>query len=166
MTKPDLKEWRELLQADLEAASNKQADLQEILSICENYYNEMQSVIRWISDQAAFIEGIKREYTNLYHIRFGDAPPLPTKASMPSEKLLSTPQERKKAVQELALEISKPGSEINDKTVLEELTRRSIKLVAGNPTAVISTILGGFTSEFEKVKGQRGTFKRKIQKIP
>ena len=82
------------------------------------------------------------------------------------EKLLRTSQERKTAVRDVALAISKPDSEITDKTILEELTRRSMKLVADNPTAVISTILGGFTSEFEKVKGQRGTFKRKIPENP
>ena len=163
MTKPDLKEWRESLQADLEEISNKKTDILKILSICAKYNNEIQSVISWISDQAAFIEGIKRQYTQLYRIRFEEAPPLITEVSITPERLLRTPQERKRAVQDIALSISKPDSEISDKTVLEELTRRSMKLEAGNPNAVVSTILNGFTSEFEKVKGKSGTFKRKIR---
>jgi hypothetical protein len=161
MTKLELKEWRELLQADLEMLSNKQTDILKILSICENYNNEIQSVISWISDQAAFIEGIKRQYTQLYRIRFGEAPPLLTEHPVPITKWLKTPLERKEAVRAIALEISKPNSEISDKTIIEELARRSMKLEAGNPSAVISTILTGFTSEFERILGKRGHFKRK-----
>ena len=75
--------------------------------------------------------------------------------------LYDTPERRKQTVQEVALAITKPGDNVSDKAIREELKRRGMKLIAGNPTATISTILHGFKSQFTKVEGKRGVFKRR-----
>ena len=59
-----------------------------------------------------------------------------------------------------ALSMTEPGDDVSDEAVLEELKRRGMKIDAANPTATISTILHGFKSQFEKVQGTRGVFKR------
>jgi hypothetical protein len=74
--------------------------------------------------------------------------------------LLDTPERRKQAIREVALSITKPGDDVSDEAVLEELRRRWMRINAPNPTAIISTILRGFKPQFEKVLGKRGVFRR------
>ena len=75
--------------------------------------------------------------------------------------ILDTPEHRKQAIRDVALSLTKPGDDVSDEAVLEELKRRGMRIEAANPTAAISTILNGFKPEFEKVQGKRGIFKRK-----
>ena len=162
MTIPKLEEWKESLQRDLENVGNKKDDLLKVISLCENYSREIQSVLNWVSDHVTFVDGIKGEYIRLYRIRFGQDPPLQVKEKPTmNEVLLNTSKARKKAVRDVALAISQPGSEISGKAILEEFTRKAMKLSGSNPNAIIGTILNGFTAEFEKVKGKSGIFKRK-----
>jgi hypothetical protein len=96
----------------------------------------------------------------MYFTMFGkQPPPRPTEVQV-KEVLLNTPQDRKHAIREAALAITKPGGEVSDEAVLDELKIRGMKVVANNPTAAISTILNGFKSQFKKVEGKRGVFTR------
>ena len=162
MTKPPvLKDWKSLLEAQLEKVGHGEADLRNLIYLCEDYLEQIRPPNRWLQEQARFLERILVHSREIYSARFQDALPPRPKDQVAKEVLLDTPERRRHEVREVALAISKSGDEVTDKAVLEELGRRGMKLVADNPTATISTILNGFTGHFEKVKGKRGVFRRK-----
>ena len=157
---PVLKDWKTLLEDHLNEAAYAEADILKIMYMCQDYLGEIQPISQWLGQQQAFVGQMQRLFSEMYFTRFGEQPPpRPTEAPI-TEVLLDTPKGRKQAIREAALSITKPGDEVSDEAVFEELRRRGMKIDAFNPTATISTILNGFKPQFEKVQGKRGVFRR------
>lgn len=158
---PVLKDWKGLVENQMQTAGYKEDDILKIAYACEDYIAEIQPAIKWVNDQNSFLQQISGNFRTQYAVRFGkEIPPRPTEMLV-SEVPLDTPEHRKQVVREVVLAITKPGDNVSDEMILEELKRRGMKLIAGNPTATISTILHGFKSQFTKVEGKRGVFKRR-----
>lgn len=157
---PALKDWSGLLERRLNKATYTEEGILEILRLCQDYTFEMQPTAQWLGQQQGYITQIYRILSDMYFTMFNkQPPPRPTETPV-KEVLLDTPEIRKQTIREVALAITKPGVEVSDEAVLEELKRRGMKLVANNPTATISTILRGFKPQFGKVQGKRGIFTR------
>ena len=157
---PVLKDWKTLVDEHLNKAAYTEADILKITYMCQDYLGEIQPIGQWIGQQQGFVTQMHRIFTDMYFTMFGkEPPPRPEEASI-TEVLLDTPESRKQAIREVALSITKPGDEVSDEAVLEELKRRGMKIDLVNPTATISTILNGYKPQFEKVQGKRGLFRR------
>lgn len=162
MTEPPvLKDWKTLVEKQLNKADYAEADILKIMYMCQDFLGEIQPINQWVGQQQAFVMQMHQIFNQMYITRFGKTlPPRPTEVPV-TEVLLDTPERRKQAIREVALSISKPGDDVADEAVLEELKRRGMKIDAANPTAAISTILHGFKPQFEKVQGKkRGIFRR------
>ncbi len=158
---PALKDWRGLLEKRLNEATYTEEDILEILYLCQNYLVEIQPVGQWLGQQQGFINQMQHIFNDMYFTMFNkQPPPRPTETPV-REILLETSEVRKQAIREVALSITKPGNEVSDETVLEELKRRGMKIDLINPTATISTVLRGFRPQFDKVEGKRGIFFRR-----
>jgi hypothetical protein len=158
---PKLKEWQEQLQQQLKMKTHAEADILDIIRTCEEYISEIQPIGRWVGQQEGFVMQMHRLFSDMYFTMFNkQPPPRPTEAPV-KEVILDTPEHRKQAIRDVALSLTKPGDDVSDEAVLEELKRRGMRIEAANPTAAISTILNGFKPQFEKVQGKRGIFKRK-----
>jgi hypothetical protein len=157
---PELKDWKKLVEDQLNKAAYAEADILKMLYMCQDYLGEIQPVGQWIGQQDGFIRKMYGIFSDMYFTRFDkQPPPRPTEAPI-KEVLLDTPEGRKQAIREVALSITKPGDDVSDEAVFEELKRRGMKIEAFNPTATISTILNGFKPQFEKIQGKRGVFRR------
>lgn len=158
---PVLKDWKTLVEEQLNKAAYAEADILKIMYLCQDYLGEIQPIGKWVGQQQEFVGQMYRIFSEMYFTMFGrQPPPRPTEAPTP-EVLLDTPECRKQAIREVALSITKPGDNVSDEAVFAELRRRGMKIDASNPTATISTILHGFKLQFEKVQGKRGVFRRK-----
>jgi hypothetical protein len=168
MTIQESKDWKRLLQDKLENTGNKKEDVQSICDICDEYSVEIGSLMRYLSEQDNFVAGIKHQYSVIYNLRFGSTPISHLNEPKKTEpKLLDNRKSRSQVIKEIALEVIKPGQETerNFTLIKELMKKRNLELVGGNPNAIISTILNGYVSEFEKVQGKKGVFKRKIADI-
>ena len=157
---PVLKDWKTLVEKQLNKSTYAEADILKIIYICQDYLGEIQPAGQWIAQQEGFVRQIYRIFTDMYFTMFGKQPPPPPTEAPIKEVLLGSPESRKQAIREVALSITKPGDDVSDEAVLEELKRRGMKIDTFNPTATISTILNGFKPQFEKVQGKRGVFRR------
>jgi hypothetical protein len=156
---PPLEDWRDQVENLIKQGEHEKQDVLNIIWLGQELISEMGPASRWISEQSQYLNAIVAEYMRIYSTRFGEQPPpQPHKEASP-EILLDTPERRKQTVREVALAIAKPGDNISDEAIVEELKRRGMKLDARNPTATISTILHGF-KQFNKVDKTRGVFKR------
>lgn len=157
---PVLKDWKALVEKGLKKSAYAEADILKIMYMCQDYLGEIQPIGQWVGQQQGFVTRIYSIFSDMYVTMFGkQPPPRPTEAPI-TEVLLDTPERRRQAIREVALSITKPGDDVSDEAVLEELKHRGMKIEAFNPTATISTILHGFKPQFEKVQGQRGVFRR------
>ena len=157
---PALKDWKGLLEKQLNKATYTEKDILEILYLCQDYLGQIQPIGQWLGQQQGFVTHMYSIFSDMYVTMFGkQPPPRPTEVPI-TEVLLDTPERRRQAIREVALSITKPGDDVSDEAVLEELKHHGMKLVANNPTATISTILHGFKPQFEKVQGKRGVFRR------
>ena len=157
---PVLKDWKVLIEKHLNKAAYAEADILKILYMCQDYLGEIQPIGQWVGQQQGFVTRMYSIFSDMYATMFGkQPPPRPSEAPI-TEVLLDTPEGRKQAIREVALSITKPGEDVSDEAVFEELKRRGLKIDAFNPTATISTILNGFKPQFEKVLGKRGVFRR------
>ncbi len=157
---PVLKDWKALLEKQLKTKGYGEKDILKIVHMCQGFTEEIQPVSQWVGQQQAFVTQIYRIFSEMYLTRFGEQPPPRPKEVPITEVLLDTPERRKQAIREVALSITKPGDDVSDEAVFEELRRCGMKIDAYNPTATISTILCGFKPQFEKVQGKRGVFRR------
>ena len=158
---PILKDWKSLVEGKLKKTGHTEADMLEVLYLCEDYLREIQPIAMWIGQQQGFVTHITRIFTDMYFTMFNkQPPPCPTEAPI-VEILLDTRERRKQTVRDVALSITKPGESVSDEAIFEELKQRAIRLDTSNPTATIATILKGFKHQFEKVPGKRGIFKRR-----
>jgi hypothetical protein len=157
---PVLEDWKTLLEKQLKITGYSQKDILKIVHLCQDFTEEIQPGSQWVGHQQAFVTRIYRIFVDMYVTRFGEQPPPRPKGAPITEVLLDTPERRKQAIREVALSITKPGDDVSDEAVLEELRRRGMRINAPNPTAIISTILRGFKPQFEKVLGKRGVFRR------
>ena len=157
---PVLKDWKTLVEEQLKITGYGDKDILKIVHMCQDFTSEIQPASQWVGQQQGFVTQIYRIFTEMYTARFGEQPPPRPKEAPITEVLLDTPEGRKQAIREVALSITKPGDDVSDEAVLEELERRGMKLESANRTATISTILNGFKPQFEKVQGKRGVFKR------
>ena len=161
MTKPPvLKDWKTLVEKQLHKADYAEADILKIMYMCQDFLGEIQPISQWVGQQQAFVTQMHQIFNQMYFTRFGKPPPASPAEVPVTEVLLDTPERRKQAVREVALSITKPGDNVSDEAVLEELKRRGMKTDTSNPTAAISTILNGFKPQFDKVDGKRGVFRR------
>ncbi len=158
---PVLRDWRSLLEKRLNKATYTEEDILEMLNICQEYLVEIQPAGQWLGQQQAFINRMQSIFNDMYFTRFNkQPPPRPTETPV-KEVLLDTTEIRRQTIREMALAMTKPGNEISDEAVLEELKRRGMKFNLVNPTATISTVLRGFKPQFEKAEGKRGVFIRR-----
>lgn len=157
---PVLKDWKTLVQEQLNKTGHDEADILKTIHMCEDHIGEIQPIGRWVGQQQSFVTQIHRSLSEMYITMFDKQPPPRPKEAPITEVLLDTPERRKQAIRDVALWVTKPGDEVGDEAVLEELKRRGMKIESANPTATISTILNGFKPQFEKVQGKRGVFKR------
>ena len=157
---PVLKDWRTLIGEQMNKAAYAEADILKIMYMCQDYQGEIQPISQWVGQQQGFVSQMYRILNEMYCTMFGKQPPPRPTESPITEVILDTPEYRKRAIRDVALSITKPGDDVSDEAVLEELERRGMKLESANRTATISTILNGFKPQFEKVKGKRGVFTR------
>ncbi|MFC2011024.1 hypothetical protein ACFLUR_01885 [Chloroflexota bacterium] len=160
MKLPVLKDWKEIIEEELESKLPTEKGLVDIIHLCDELFEESESAMKFINEQRGFMVRIRDQYKGLYDTRFHKEPPPRLKKQRGEEVLLETPEARKQAVREKALTLANIGDEITDEDILRALESEDKRLVAENPTATISTILNGFKSHFEKVGGRRGVFKR------
>lgn len=153
-----LSNWRERIEVELKKISYNEEDLIKIIHLAEDCQDEMSRPFAFLSEQSQYVQQIVGEFRSLYVTRFNKQPPPRQKTN---EVVLETPESRKRTVREIALFLAKPGTEVSDEGVLNELKKRGMSLKANNQTATISTILYGFTDEFEKTE-KRGIYRRKI----
>jgi len=158
---PELKEWQKQLQQQLKRKTHTETDILDIIRTCEEYISEIQPIGRWVGQQEGFVRQMHRLFSDMYLTMFNKQPPPRSTEAPVKEVILDTPEHRKQAIRDVALSLTKPGDDVSDEAVLEELKRRGMRIEAANPTAAISTILNGFKPQFEKVQGKRGIFKRK-----
>ena len=156
---PTLKDWRSLLEEEVRNKSFDEVDILKIIHVCQDYIEEMQPISQWIGTQQSYVAQMQRTFMQVYTNMFDKAPPPRTPAA-PVIEVLNTTERRKQIVREVALAMTKPGDEVTDEVLLEQLSRRGMRIDTPNPTATISTILNGFKSQFKKVEGKRGVFKR------
>jgi hypothetical protein len=128
--------------------------------MCEDHLSEIQPMMQWLGQQQGYANTVGRIFNEMYYTMFGKQPPARPKEAPIPEVLLDTPDNRKQAIRNVALAITKPGEEVSDERVLEELKRRGMKINMFNPTAAISTVLNGFKPQFKKMEGKRGLFIR------
>ncbi len=158
---PVLSDWKGLLERQINSIGHGEEDLLQVIRLGEDFLDQIRLVSQWFNQQAAYVNMIVSQFSQMYVGRFNkQVPPRPQKEVI-NEILLDTPEQRKKMVREVALATTKPGDSTSDEAILEELKRRGIKLVANNPNATIATILRGFKPHFEKVKDKRGVFTRR-----
>ena len=161
MTEPPvLKDWKTLVEKQLNKATYAEADILKIMYMCQDYVGEIQPIGQWLGQQEGFVRQMYRIFSEMYSTMYGKQPPPRPTESPITEVHLDTPEDRKQAIRDVALSITKPGDNVSDEAVLEELEHRGMKIDTGNPTATISTILHGFKPQFEKVQGKRGVFRR------
>jgi hypothetical protein len=157
---PVLKDWKSLVEKQMNNSAYTESDILNIIRMCTDYQVEIQPVNLWMAQQQGFINQMYRIFNDMYFTMFGKQPP-PRPTEMPiTEVILDTPERRKQEIRRVALAMTKPGDDITDEAIFEELKRRGMKINALNPTATISTIMNGFKPQFEKLPGKRGVFKR------
>jgi hypothetical protein len=160
MNNPALKDWKNLLQQDLERIGNKKDDILKVISICNDYSKEIESVRQWIAGHQRFVDGVMATFDDLYRLRFNSEPVRrpELKMALTQQILLNTPKIRAQEIRKIALATTQIGTETDCVSIQRELERRGMKLEGNNPNAIISTILNGSTSGFKKVG--KGVFKR------
>jgi hypothetical protein len=157
---PALRDWKALIEKQLNKTTYTEEDILKVLYLCQDFLNEIQPAAQWLGQQQGFVNQMQRIFNDMYYTRFNKQPPSrPTEIPI-QEVILDSTEIRKKTIRETALSLTKPGNEVSDELVLEELKRRGMKIDLVNPTATISTILRGFKPQFEKVQGKRGVFRR------
>jgi hypothetical protein len=157
---PVPKDWKFLVEKQLNKASYSEADILKIIYMSQDHLSEIQPIMQWLGQQQGYATQVGRIFNDMYFTMFGTQPPPRPKESAIPEVLLDTPDNRKQAIRNVALAITKLGEEVSDEAVLEELRRRGMKINMSNPTAAISTVLNGFKPQFKKVEGKRGVFIR------
>jgi len=158
---PALKDWKTSVEEQLKKIAYTETDILKIIYLCQDYLGESQPIGQWIGQQQSYLNQMYRNFSDMYITRFGKQPPPRPKEESVPEVLLDSPERRKQEIRDVALSITKPGNNVSDEAVLEELKRCGMKIDAANPTATISTILHGFKLQFEKVQGKRGVFRRR-----
>ena len=161
MVVPTLKEWKKLLQEDLERVGNKKDDLIQVIKMCEGYSKEIQSDMGWLSENQSFIEQIRRQYKELFFIRFSEQAPEQTEQVI--DKLcvpLDTPKARKKQVMEVLKQLNiQTGATVKASDIDKTLEKNGYALKGSNHNGIISTILYGLKSDYEKLG--HGVFRKK-----
>ncbi len=157
---PVLKNWKTLVEKELNKATYSETDILKIMYMCQVSLSEIQPIGQWVGQQQGFVTRMYSIFSDMYVTMFGKQPPPPPTDAPITEVFLDTPERRKQAIREVALSITEPGDAVSDEAVFEELMRRGMKIDTANPTATISTILNGFKPQFEKVQGNRGVFRR------
>ncbi len=161
MSVPPLKHWQTSLETQINSMGQSEIELLAIISLCEETLREIEPSYVFIRDQRQSTQELVNQFRRLYLTRFKkEAPVVPAEALL-DEMVLDSPESRKVAVIKAALDLADPGEEISDQDVLNMLKAEGKRFVADKPTSVVSTILNGFKSEFEKVEGKRGVFKRR-----
>jgi hypothetical protein len=158
MIVPALKEWKKLLQVELEKYGNKQDDLVQVIRTCDAFSKEIQDIMAWLRENQLFVELIKGQYKELYRIRFGEPLPKHTEQETPKQLKELSREEKRVELSKLVLEKTS-GSEMTTHEMLKELGEKGFIITAKNPNAVIGTILSSFSDEVESLGS--GRFKKK-----
>lgn len=160
---PQVKDWASQLQREIDKLPINEDGLMKAIQRCEETAFELEPAYRYIRDQRDEVADLEQGLRRLYLTRYRKEVPARSRDELQSEEILDSPERRKNEVRRVAVELAPPGQEITDEQIFEELTARGKRFIAENPKATISTILVGFKSEFEKVEGARGAFKRRGQ---
>ncbi len=167
---PVLKDWKGELTDEFEKASHKKEDLQKVISLGESFIEDIKPAEEWVRIHSQYVSLMTAQLRNLYATVYGESyNPRPRIVSLKTDSAieeLTTSEQRKKVVREVALDKTLPGMEISDKDILAEIEKQNYKFVSDNPSATVSTIMSGFKAEFEKVIGKKGIYKRKtVEKL-
>ena len=160
MEYPILKDWLGILEIQIRNKGQSKEDLTSILLHCEEQLQDMAAAFAFLDNHRSTINQWFSQYQQLYIIRFGEGPPHRPVEESPEHLQLDTAAKRKEVVRDISLRATEPGQKITDKEVLEAIESKGMRFVASNPAAAISTILYGFTSEFQKVEGESGSYRR------
>ncbi len=158
---PILKDWKDLLQKDLEKVGNKREDLLQVISLCDSYAKDIRLASDYISVNQVAINQIAEHYRGLSQLLYADVQPEKAELGIGNVLMeLDTPAKRKKQVVEILQQLAiQPGVTVKAKDVNVALEKNGYILKGTNPNAIISTILYGLKSDYEKVSG--GVFRKK-----
>ena len=155
MTLPDMRDWTAEAEQAIQNWPHTAEGIAEVIRIYEEALHEMQPAFQFIDQQQRDLLGLMEAYRRLYQVRFHADPPPPSTGLH-----LDTPEKRIQAIRTAALTVAQPGQQLTVESVFKALTFAGQRLIAENPMATIATVLNGFKSDFEKVPGPRGIFKR------
>ena len=156
-----LRDWLGPLQTRIDRMTQSREGLAQAIQSCIAAMQDMRPAYEDMQRQWIAIQGIRNTYHQVYVSRFGESEPdQPSDQPIPTT-VLETPEQRRDAIRKTAQRIAAPNSNVTDSEVLRALKSEGMDLTGGNPTAIISTVLNGFKEEFEKVKGEKGEFRRK-----
>ena len=156
MTIPQLNDWTADLNERIATQLQSKEGIATVLAMCDDALAEMQPAYDFASQQKDSLQTLRQNYSQLYLARFGEL-----YASKSIEIVLDTTESRREAVRGAALEVVDKYGLVTDQDVLDYLKREGKVLAGGNPKAIVSTILWGFKSQFEKVADMQGVFQYK-----
>ena len=155
-----IRDWKAGLESFIVGKGHTKEDLIAIIRACESTVDDTQPALNYVREQRASVRQLMDHYRAIYQSLFHEESTPQRVDEDEYETLLDTTESRKQAVKQMALALTATGAEVSDGQILEALRAQGKRLVAGNPTATVATILYGFTQRFEKVKGKRGVFRR------
>ena len=156
-------DWADDVEKYWQATGNTKYDLLKLIRYVENVSGQVDETFMYVRDQRTRILDILNNLAQLYKLRFQEELPPRTERDTPELTMLDTPEERSEAIREAALAIAMPGSDASIAAVLTFLSDHGMRIVASNPRATIASVLYQFSSEFERVQGRRGVFRRREQ---
>ena len=157
---PILKDWKGLLQKDLETVGNKKDDLLKVISLCDSYSKDIRLAMDYISANQAVINQIAEHYRQVNQLLYPDVQPQNAEQAIGNLLIeLDTPEKRKKQVVEVLKRLAtSPGGTVSAPDVNKTLEKNGYLLKGGNPNGIISTIIYRQPG-YEKVGG--GVFRKK-----
>ena len=156
-----IRQWRASLDKELEASSVfRKEDLVRLIHKSQQSLEEIAAARVWLGEQERYVPSMYKALASLYRTRFNQEPPPRNRDEAGTEVVLDTTAKRVASIRRVALALAKPGEQVTDKQILDELQRRGLRLLATNPPATVSTVMCGFRSAFRKVPSKRSVFKR------
>lgn len=156
-----IKQWRASLDRALEASSVlRKDDLVRLIHLSQQSLDEISVALIWLGEQEKYVASMYKELASLHRTRFNEEPPPRNRDKAGAEVVLDTTAKRVASIRQVALALAKPGEQVTDKQILDELQRRGMRLLATNPPATVSTVMCGFRTAFRKVPDKRSVFKR------
>ena len=160
-----IKQWRASLDRALEASSVlRKDDLVRLIHLSQQSLDEISVALIWLGEQEKYVASMYKELASLHRTRFNEEPPPRNRDKAGAEVVLDTTAKRVASIRQVALALAKPGEQVTDKQILEELQRHGMRLLATNSPATVSTVIYGFRTAFTKSKAREVSSKGWRQK--